>query len=76
MIVAIKIMVIENGLLVTQILVTQYVGNQNFGNGKNCGDHKMWQQKNCGNWKQWLGCKWDFMSHTHPLGWLLIRCLF
>jgi hypothetical protein len=56
--------------------VTQYVGNQNFGNGKNCGDHKMWQQKNCGNWKQWLGCKWDFMSHTHPLGWLLIRCLF
>ncbi len=42
---AIQIMVIENGLLATQNLVTQYVGNQNFGNGKNCGDHKMWQQK-------------------------------
>jgi hypothetical protein len=40
MIVAIKIMVIEN-----RLLVTQYVGNQNFGNGKICGDHKMWQQK-------------------------------
>jgi hypothetical protein len=45
MIVVIKIMVIENGLLVTQILVTIYVNNQNFGNGKICGDHKMWWQK-------------------------------
>ncbi len=45
MIVAIKIMVIKNGLLATQILVTQYVGNQNFGNGKICGDWKKWWLK-------------------------------
>jgi hypothetical protein len=22
------------------------------------------------------GCKWDIMSHTRPLGWLLVECLF
>jgi hypothetical protein len=59
MIVAIKIMVIENGLLATQILVTQYVGNQNFGNGKICGDHKMWQQQNLWRLKKMVIKKCD-----------------
>jgi hypothetical protein len=45
MIVAIKIMVIKNGLLATQILVTQYVGNPNFGDTI-CWQPKFWQWKN------------------------------